>query len=321
MTERHPGLYQIEQILGPRYLYQYLLVGERSLLIDTGIASSPDETILPYFEEINFDPADLDYIVISHADVDHFGGNARMREVAPDALIVSHKLDAHWVSSRERILRERYGWYKQFGMDYPAETEQWLQDALGPDVRVDLALTGGEVFMLDDDRPIRVLHLPGHSDGHMGFYDEANKAVIVIDAILWRGLLDMEDNIISPPPYGLIQPYLDGIDRVLSLDFKHLYTGHYVPKSGDEARQWLQESKQYVRDAHEAVSEVLQEAARPLTLSQVHAEANERLGPYSAFAVELAMPVYAHLEQLVAEGLAEREQAEGQPTWRTTVGS
>lgn len=319
MTERHPGLYQIEQILGPRYLYQYLLVGERSMLIDTGVATSPDETILPYFEEIDFQPADLDYIVISHADVDHFGGNARMRQVAHDALIVSHKLDAHWVSSRDRILRERYGWYKQFGMDYPAETEQWLQEALGPDVRVDLALAGGETIMLDDERPIYVLHLPGHTDGHMGFYDKVNKAVIVIDAILWRGLLDMEDNIISPPPYALIQPYLNGIDKVLSLDFEHLYTGHYVSKSGDEARQWLEESKQYVRDAHQAVAEVLQAADGPLTLPEVHEQANQKLGPYSAFAVELAMPVYAHLEQLVAEGKAEREQGEAQPEWRATA--
>lgn len=316
MAELHPGFHQIEQILGPRYLFQYLLVGDRSMLIDTGIATSPDEHILPYFREIGFAPTDLDYIVISHADVDHFGGNARMREVAPHAVLACHRLDAPWVGDRARILEERYGWYRQFGMDYPSETAQWLDEAMGPDVRIDLELSGGEVFMLGDGRPVRILHLPGHSDGHIGFYDEANKAVIVIDAILWNGLLNMENEIISPPPYSLIQPYLDAVDLVLDLDFDHLYTGHYANKSGEEARQWLVESKEFVQRCHEAVADAIQEADQPLTLAEVHGEVDQKLGPFSAFAVELAKPVYAHLEALEGEGSVVRETGGDQPTWR-----
>ncbi len=318
MAELHPGFHQIEQILGPRFLFQYLLVGKRSMLIDTGIATSPDEHILPYFEKINFDPDDLDYIVISHADVDHFGGNARMRQVAPRAILACHRLDAPWIGDRERILEERYGWYKQYGMDYPPETAQWLNEAMGPDVRVDLQLSGEEIFLLDDGRPVRVLSLPGHSDGHIGVYDEANRAVIVIDAILWRGLLDMDNNIISPPPYSLIDPYLAAIDLVLDLDFEYLYTAHYANLSGDEARQWLEESKRYVSDCHEAAYNALQESGRPMTLAEVHQIVDQDLGPYTAFAVELAKPVYAHLEQLVVEGRAVREQAGDQPTWRAS---
>jgi glyoxylase-like metal-dependent hydrolase (beta-lactamase superfamily II) len=316
MAELHPGFHQIEQILGPRYLFQYLLLGERSMLIDTGIASSPDETILPYFDSIGFDPASLDYILISHADVDHFGGNARLRQVAPRAVLACHRLDAAWIGSRGRILAERYGWYKQFDLDYPPETAQFLESALGPDVRVDLHLSGDERFALSDDWTVRVLHLPGHSDGHIGLYDEKNQAVIVIDAILWRGLLDMNDVIISPPPYSLTQPYLEAIDRVLGLDFQHLYTGHYANKSGAEARQWLAESRAFVYDCHEAVAETLKQAKTALTLAEVHAAVDQKLGPFTAFAVELAKPVYAHLEELVAAGLAAREQAGAQPTWR-----
>jgi glyoxylase-like metal-dependent hydrolase (beta-lactamase superfamily II) len=317
MTELLPGLHQIEQILGPRYLFQYLLVGRRSMLIDTGIAPSPDTYILPYFESINFDPATLDYIVISHADVDHFGGNARMRQAAPRAILACHRLDAAWVGSKARILQERYGWYKPFELDYPPETFAWISDNLGPDVRIDLQLQGDEIFMLADNRPVRILHLPGHSDGHLGFYDEANKAVIVIDAILWRGLLDMEDNVISPPPYSTIQGYLDAIELVLSLDFEHLYTAHYANKSGRAARQFLEESKDYVSRCHEAAADALRQAGKPLKLAEVPRAVDQKLGPYTAFAVELAKPVYAHLEQLVVEGRAVREQSGNQPVWRS----
>lgn len=318
MSELRPGLHQIPQILGPRYLYQYLFIGERSLLVDTGMANSPAETILPYMETIGFDPAGLDMILISHADVDHMGGNGQMRAAAPDATLACHRLDAGWIGSRARILAERYGWYRQFGMDYPAEANAWLAENLGADVRIDLELSGGETFWLGDDRPLHILHLPGHSPGHLGVFDEANRALVIIDAILWRGLLDMEGALISPPPYFQIRPYLDAIDRVLALDFDHLYTGHFDPLSGEAARTWLAESKAHVERTHHVVAHVLRSADRPLTLPEVHEATNAAVGPYPVFAIELAGPVYAHLEQLVADGEAYRGERDGYPSWQAT---
>src|SRR5215217_9651562 len=144
------GIYRIESILGPRPFAQYLLREERSLLVDTGIVSTPDEVILPAFQEMGLEPADLDYVLISHADVDHFGGNAAIRAAAPRAIVCAHVADCDWICDRERILRERYGWYAAHGADadYDADTKDWLRNALGPDVPVDLHLVGGEVFRL-----------------------------------------------------------------------------------------------------------------------------------------------------------------------------
>ncbi|MCO6450238.1 MAG: MBL fold metallo-hydrolase [Caldilineales bacterium] len=315
MTELLPGLHQIRQILGPRYLHQYLLVGERSLLLDTGIASSPGEYILPTMRSIGFDPADLDFIMISHADVDHMGGNSAMRQASPQSLLACHYKDAPWIGSRSAIMAERYGWYRQFDMDYDAGTWEWIDANIGPDVRVDLELSGDETIWLGGDRPVRVLNLPGHSPGHIGLYDEANRAAIIIDAVLWRGLLDMDGNIVHPPPYFQIRPYLDSIDLLLSLDFEHLYTGHYHNMSGANARQWLTESKAHVQDSHAAIAGILQSAGRPLTLPEAHALANETIGPYEVFVIELAGPVYAHLQQLVAEGEASRVEMNGKPAW------
>ncbi len=322
MSELMPGLHQIPQILGPRYLYQYLLVGNshtrgaRSLMIDTGCAGAPDDVILPYFRHVRFDPAWLDIILISHADVDHMGGNAAMRRAAPQALLACHRLDARWVGSRKAILAERYGWYRQFDMNYSEDTWAWLEANIGPDVRVDLQLSGDEVLLLDNDRPLRFLHLPGHSPGHMGVYDIANKAVIITDAVLWKGLLDMEGALISPPPYFVIEPYLEAIDRVLALDFDHLFTAHYDPISSEAARAWLLESKTYVQHTHETMAGILQGAGRPMTLPEMHAEANAAIGPYTVFAIEFAGPVHAHLEQLVASGQAERVTVDGLPAWQ-----
>jgi glyoxylase-like metal-dependent hydrolase (beta-lactamase superfamily II) len=316
MHELLPGLYQIAQVLGPRYLYQYLLVGRRrTLLIDVGCASSPDSTILPFLQTIGFDPAHIDIVAVSHPDVDHHGGLARMRELAPRALFACHRLDAPHIQSKQAILDERYGWYRRFGLDYTPDTLAWIEGELGPDTPVDLLLSGGEAFLLDDERPVHVLHLPGHSDGHLGFYDEANRAVIVLDAVLGAGLLDMAGTIISPPPYALIDPYLGACDTVAALPFEHLLTAHYPNMNQAEGRAFVQQTKDFVGRMHAATQQALREQQRPLRLPEIHAAVDRLVGPFSAFAVELAKPVYAHLTQLVAAGQATRSDTPDGPAW------
>ena len=126
----------------------------------------------------------------------------------------------------------------------------------------------------------------------------------------------MEGQVISPPPYSIIKGYLAAIDLVLDLDFEHLYTGHYPNKSGSEARLFLEESNDFVYRCDRAVADVLTQADGPLELADIHAGVDQLLGPYSAFAIELAMPVYAHLGKLVTEGRATTDQSGRQPTWR-----
>lgn len=76
-----PGIHRIKCLFGAkRMVYVHLLVGEdAAMLVDTGCADNPEQEILPYMRSIGFDPARLTYIVISHSDIDHQGGNAAMK--------------------------------------------------------------------------------------------------------------------------------------------------------------------------------------------------------------------------------------------------
>ena len=161
-----PGIQRIESILGPRPFSQYLLHGERTLLVDTGVKETPAEVILPFLADAGFDPAELDF------DPQHARRRRSLRRERRDArggsrgpLVCAHALDAAWIESRELILRERYGWYAGHGIGYDPETAAWLRDAMGPDVPVDVRLQGGEGFRLGPSLEAHVLHLPGHSRG------------------------------------------------------------------------------------------------------------------------------------------------------------
>ena len=109
-VEVAPGIHRIESVLGPRPFSQYLLRGERTLLVDTGTKDTPGDVIFPWLERAGIDPTEIDLVLVSHADVDHFGGNAALRAAAPPALVCAHALDVPWIEDGDRIMRERYGW-------------------------------------------------------------------------------------------------------------------------------------------------------------------------------------------------------------------
>jgi glyoxylase-like metal-dependent hydrolase (beta-lactamase superfamily II) len=312
-----PGIFRIESILGPRPFAQYLLRDERSLLVDTGIVSTPDVVILPAFRELGLDPADLDYVLITHADVDHCGGNAAMRRAAPRAIFCAHTADAHWIADRERILRERYGWYAAHGprADYDSPTKSWLRSALGDDVPVDLHLTGGEWFRLGQNLTVEVLHLPGHSPGHIGLWEPASRTAIITDAVLGGGLLGLDGRVIHPPPYVLLAEYEATVHRLQALAPARLLTAHYSIMAGVAVARFLAESLGFVARMRQALADVLPETGE-VTLAWLLAALDSRLGPFTSMAVELGSPIRAHLRELAAQGVVEEIPGRNPPVWR-----
>ncbi|MCD6032085.1 MAG: beta-lactamase-like protein [Thermomicrobiales bacterium] len=312
-----PGIYRIESTLGPRPFAQYLLRDERSLLVDTGIASTPDEVILPACRELGLDPADLDYVLISHADVDHFGGNAAIRAAAPRAIVCAHVADCDWIGDRERILRERYGWYAAHGpdADYDADTKDWLRNALGPDVAVDLHLVGGEVFRLGPRLSVEVLHLPGHSLGHIGLWEPVSRSAIITDATLGAGLLNNEGEVIHPPPYMLLEEYEATVRRLQALAPKRLLTAHYAVMEGVEVERFLSESLAFVDRARSAILNAV-ETSDEVTIVGLLEVLNPVLGPFTSMSNELGGPIRAHLGELVASGRIEEIAGRQPPAWR-----
>jgi glyoxylase-like metal-dependent hydrolase (beta-lactamase superfamily II) len=299
-----PGIHRIESILGPRPFSQYLLRGERTLLVDTGVKETPGDVILPYLRSAGIDPAELDIVLLSHADVDHFGGNEAMRRAAPRAAFCAHRADVPWISDRERALRERYGWYAAHGIAYPPETAAWLRDAMGADVAIDVEVTAGEAVRLGPNLSVDVLHLPGHSAGHLGLWEPRSRTAIIQDAVMARGLLDTEGNVIHPSPYFDAAAYEGSARLLATLEPEWLLTAHYAVIEGTDVDRFLDDTIQFIRDAREVVEEVLLEE-RQVTLARMLELADSRLGPFTSMANELAGPLRAHLRELVATGRAE----------------
>jgi glyoxylase-like metal-dependent hydrolase (beta-lactamase superfamily II) len=310
MTEVAPGIHRIESTFGPRPFSQYLLRGERTLLFDTGVKETPRDVILPFLERSGIDPTEIDFVLVSHADVDHFGGNEAMRAAAPRAILCGHRADAPWIEDRERILRERYGWYDEYGIGYPPETVTMLRDAMGADVPLDVHLGGGELIRLGPNLTVEVLHLPGHSLGHIGLWEPVSRTAIVMDAVMADGLLDTDGNVVHPPPIPDVTGYEQSVRLLQKLEPSLLLTAHYHPLEGDEVRRFLDDSLAFVERARRIVTDAQAESAG-MPLRDLLARADAELGPFTSMPNELAATLRGVLRERGQEPVGSRPTGRG----------
>lgn len=288
MSEVARGIHRIESDLGPRFMCQYLLVGaERTLLVDTGVAATPAGVIIPYLDRLDIEP---ELVVISHADVDHSGGNRALRERYPRAVLACHELDRQWIESNEAMLRENYLWHEPYGFDEPDEegTRALLAD-MGGDCPVDIGLRGGETIRLGPGRRVEILHLPGHTHGHLGVWDPDNRAAIVIDAVLADGIYDRAGRRLIPPRYYDLEALRQTIFRLESLRPELLLTAHYPVLERDRALDWLDTGRAFVDDVERVVRTTIADGTTDLwRLTQ---RVDGALGPFPEFMTELGATV------------------------------
>src|SRR4051812_46178649 len=102
---------RFESQLGSRRLAQWLISGrEGFLLVDTGVVGTVAGPVAAGLGELGLGFDRLVEVVITHADVDHYGGNAELRQLAPAARIRTHPLDRAAIERFATIAAERYGW-------------------------------------------------------------------------------------------------------------------------------------------------------------------------------------------------------------------
>lgn len=300
--ELFAGVYLLQGVVGGRPLRLPLLVGtQRALLLDTGCAADVEGFILPALSELGVNADRLGLILNTHCDLDHAGGNHGLKRFAPRALLCCGDADRQQIEDPQAMFAQRYDAYRaDHDIYYDSAARDWILSSLGQAQPVDLTLRGGERLRLAPDWEVEILHLPGHSRGHLGVLDRKHGALYGGDAIHGAQIPDLEGKPALGPTYLHVEQYLHTIRCIENLGLDYYVGCHWPVKQGAEIAAFCAESRNYVEQAERLITEAL---ATPRTLKELCLGVGPRLGLWPE--VVNAEHCYAfggHLQRLLSHG-------------------
>jgi len=318
-----PHQYQIASLVADRNLYQYLFVGDQIVLLDTGASNTPHEAILPYFERLGIPITRLNLAINTHADADHHGGNGNLKDAAPDVQLACGSADKRLIEEVDVLFASRYNqWIAEHGvgLGLNPEASAWVRQMVGDTKPIDKTFAGDEVIALDDSRHLRILHVPGHSDGHLAVYDPVNRAVFVGDALHGNFCPDVTGAPSLPPAYYAVAAYLATLHTMEELPIDWIYSGHWPVYHASKVADFLTACKDFVKRASSQVQKAFERHPEGMTLRGLIEECGPSLGSWPENNRWLLMyPLHGHVMLLEQQGTITRVEAAGTVRWKLSA--
>ena len=207
------GVFQIRAI-GARVTL--LIENDEALLVDAGLRGSRS-AITGGFKALGLSLDRLARVVVTHAHPDHSGGLGELvgsRRIS----VAAHRLEAGIIAGDAPLPNPL-----QNGM-LAMMAQPLLTTFNGDPVPVE-PLEDGEVIPFGTD--VRVVQVPGHTEGSIAIYLPEKGTIIVGDALQYKFARRL-----SPPAAGVTQrpqQAMRSLEKLLELDFSIMCFGHFPP--------------------------------------------------------------------------------------------
>ena len=201
-----PGSWCISEYAHWEETHCYLLTGaEKALLLDTGLG------IGKIREQVDRLTALPVQVLTTHAHWDHIGGH----QYFPD--FCAHGAELDWLNGAFPLPAKTV---RAMVLDRCDPPEDFDIDAYtlfqGAPARV---LRDGDAIDLGG-RSVRVLHTPGHSPGHMCFWEEET-------GYLFTGDLVYKDTLLAYYPSTDPAAYLASLEKIAALPVRRVFPAHH----------------------------------------------------------------------------------------------
>ncbi len=257
-----------------RFVYVYLIYGEKICLIDSGILAGR-ERLFHYLRDTGRDPKEISLIVQTHSHPDHIGLSGEIKGVS-NCQVAIHAAEKAWVEDIELQVRMRPT------LTFRAFVQQ--------PVAVDRTLQGGEILDWEEGLSLQVIHTPGHSSGHVAIFLPRDGALFTGDGV---------------PPYGGVPIYEDvreSIRSICKLKNVHgvnaIFSSWHEPQKGKMACTLMDESLAYLQKVHGLIRGI-KEASPSLDPKELAVRVLTELGlPPSPLSPNVITTMEAHLREI-----------------------
>jgi glyoxylase-like metal-dependent hydrolase (beta-lactamase superfamily II) len=239
-----PGLWSIPVPIPSnslRYVLVYAMETDRGpYIVDAGWNTDEAyETLVAGLDRAGFAMSDVQGVLVTHIHPDHYGLAGRVRE-ASGAWIGLHPADAALIRIRymepESLLERLELQLRLLGVP---DDERALLGSASMAVRPFVWAVEPDVLIEDGDKPeipgwdIQAIWTPGHSPGHLCFWDATNRLMLSGDHVLPR----ITPNVTLHPQSGddPLGQFLDSLDKVGHYDAEEVLPAHehrFVDLSG-----------------------------------------------------------------------------------------
>jgi glyoxylase-like metal-dependent hydrolase (beta-lactamase superfamily II) len=174
-----PGVYSMEQQKGG-HVHAFLIDDGAELTVIDTLFDTDAGRIIERIRGIGRSVEDLKHIVLTHAHRSHLGGLATLKELS-GATVYSHEWEADIVAGERTAqpvtpvpMRPIRTYWRVYYLQLGAA----LGRGKHPPCPVDATLEDGDAV-----GPVRVIHTPGHTPGHLAFWWPERRVLFAGDAI------------------------------------------------------------------------------------------------------------------------------------------
>lgn len=215
-----------------RFVYVYLIYGENICLIDSGILAGR-ERLFSYLRETGRDTKEISLLVQTHSHPDHIGLSGEIKRIS-NCKVAIHEAEKTWVEDID--LQERM----RPTLTFRAFVQQ--------PVAVDVTLQDGQTLDWGEGLSLQVIHIPGHSNGHIAIFFPQDGALFTGDGV---------------PPYGGVPIYEDICESIRSIGklkalqgIQAIFSSWHEPQKGERAYALMDESLSYLQKVHGLVRRI-----------------------------------------------------------------
>ncbi|WP_096200864.1 MBL fold metallo-hydrolase [Bacillus sp. FJAT-45350] len=209
----------------------YVIQEDKLTLVETGPSNSIPY-ILKGLNELQLDPKDIEYIIVTHIHLDHSGGAGLLLKDCPNAKIVVHPRGARHLVDPSRLVQ---GARAVYGEDF----DRLFSPVLPIAEEKLLVMEDGDTLQIGENCTLTFYDTPGHADHHFSIHDPISNGIFTGDTlgVRYEEHRDLGEKLFLPstsPSQFKPDAVLSSLERIKELNVSKIYFGHFGAESDVE---------------------------------------------------------------------------------------